>query len=521
MRLFPSTFRGMPSRKAAGGPTNYAGSYPTTVAMLNGWTLASPWTILYNFDSATVGPSAVSVATGSEAHGLIKWGSDATATKTADGQGGYADQSGYTVNTNQDFFIQYASAAWKFSATVPTAYLLTFKFDGTPSDNQTILSGSDGVNGGWYVECFAANGIRAAIGSGSGYVLTSFVGGTNFFDGEYHTILLVIDDAAGKAKIYSEFGNTESTGLTIASGDAIATIGPRTSGGVWGTAVTYLVAARGEHDLLYTNAQSLFDEYEDARLNNANQTAISGLPTTLTELNSVTGLTFVSAYNLDSAASVAPITGATGPTIAPSTGTLRVGGTGTAPTLATAPQVRTSFTAQKALAFDSSKDNMQGTAMWPDYDFTALVVTKNSYTSGSNIAERMSTTASDRGFRLYDDAGGSGNLVLVCYSSYSTSISQQISRPSNIATAFNAISFRVPGANGQNSRIKAGKNAAANSAGTYGTPGNANAVVASLGANLYDAFRTSTIAFAGYVSGQVADATLDAAHEAFRWRYGI
>jgi hypothetical protein len=31
-----------------------------------------------------------------------------------------------------------------------------------------------------------------------------------------------IDDAGGKAKLFSEFGNTESTGLTIASGNAIA-----------------------------------------------------------------------------------------------------------------------------------------------------------------------------------------------------------------------------------------------------------------------------------------------------------
>lgn len=502
-------------------PTDYTGSYPTTVAALNGWTLASPWTVLHNYNSATVGPSACAAATGSETINLIKLGSDTTATITATGQGGYSDQEGYTVNTNQDFLYAGLSAAWKFSATVPTAYLVTFKFAGTPASGQFFFGGLDGINGGWALEAHATSGIRAAIGSGSGYVNTSYVGGTNFYDGEYHTIMLVIDDAAGKAKIYSEFANTESTGLTIASGNAYPTVGPNAAGATWGTAVTYLLTARGEHPLLYTNAQSLFDEYEDARLNNVNQTAISGLPTTLTELNAVTGLTFVSAYNLDSASSVAPITGATGPTLAPNTGTLRVGGTGTAPTLATAPQVRTSFTAQKALAFDSSKDNMQGTAMWPDYNFTALVVVKNSYTSGTNIAERMSSTASDRGFRFYDDAGGSGNLSLVCYSSYATSISLQVSRPSSLATAFNAISFRVPGASGERSRIKAGNNSGSNSGSTYGTPGNANSVVASLGANLYDAFRTSTMAFAGYVDGQVADATMDAAHDAFRWRYGI
>ena len=336
--------------------TAYAGTLPSTVAELNGWTLASPWTILYNFDSATVGPSAVTVSSGSEAHTLSKAGSSADATKTADGQSGYADQSGYTVNTNQDFFSGAASALWKFSATVPTCYLITVKFAGTPSDNQVVCSGYDGANGGWYIDCTSGTGIRANIGSGSGYVSTSAIGGTSLYDGEYHTIMLVIDDAAGKAKLYTEFANTESTGLTITSGNATATIGPTSAGGIWGTAVTYLVAARGEHPLLYTNAQSLFDEYEDARLNNVNQTAIAGLPTNISDINSVTGLTFDYAHNIGSNAP-SPMTGSSGSALAADTSVLHSAANGTTPTSDTAPKVRTSFTSQGSALFDSGYDN--------------------------------------------------------------------------------------------------------------------------------------------------------------------
>lgn len=501
--------------------TAYAGSYPTTVAALNGWTLASPWTVMHNYNDATIGPSACAAATGSATLTMQKLGASNTATLESAGQGGYAAQEGYTVNASDDSLYYFATATWKFSATVPTAYLVTFKFTGTPTSGTYFFGGVDGANGGWYLEAHATSGIRAGIGSGSAYVNTSYVGGTSFYDNDYHTILLVIDDAAGKAKIYSEFANTESTGLTISSGNALITVGPLSAGGTWGVPCTYLLTARGEHDLLYTNAQSLFDQYELARTTNVNQTAIAGLPTTLSELNSVTGLSFTTAYNLSSATSNAPITGASGPTITPNTGTLRGGGTGTAPTLATAPQVRTSFTSQKALDFDSSKDNLQGTDLWPDYNFTAFIVFKAAYASGADIAERLSTTAGQRGFRFYYDAGGSGYVTLLSYNSYSTVVNHQITAPTGVATNFNLFSFRVPSASGERSRIKCGKNAAANSGGTYGSPGTANSITASLGANLNDAFRTATIAFAGYVSGQVADATMDAAHEAFRWRYGI
>lgn len=524
MRLFPATFKGMPSRKGAGGPSYFSGTLPSTVAALNGWSLASPWTILYNFDSATVGPSAVSVATGSVAHGLIKWGSDATATKTADGQSGYADQSGYTVNTNQDFFLQYASAAWKFSATVPTAYLLTFKFAGTPSDNQAIFSGSDGVNGGWYLECFAANGIRAAIGSGSGYTLTSFVGGTNFWDGEYHTILLVIDDAAGKAKIYSEFGNTESTGLTIASNDSIATIGPRTAGGIWGTAVTYLLSARGEHPLLYTNAQSLFDEYEDARLNNVNQTAIASLPKSLADLNDASGLTFTDGWNLESTGSNSALTGASTAAISPFTGTVPAGGTGTAPTAAAAPQVRTSFTSQAAVLMDSSKDNLGAGGGLPTNNFTMLLVwyTPASYTSGTGVAGRVGYTTGNRGWRV---RLSTANTLLETYSSYGTSVSATLGVDMRGGNVWRTNVIRVA-PQGSYSRLVSTASdtstiSAQNSVATVGVIGTAPSEVGQLGCEAYGPQLNSKYALCAWLNSQVTDANIEAAINSFRWRYGL
>lgn len=244
----------------------FAGKLPNSIYELDRWTLLSPWTILHNYSSATVGPSACAAASGSSTLNLIKLGSGTTSTLASAGQSKFVRQTGFVVNTNQDFLYAGLSSTWKFSATVPTAYLVTLKFAGTPTSGQYLFGGLDGVNGGWAIEAHATSGIRAAIGSGSGYVNTSYVGGTSLYDGKYHTIMLVIDDAGGKAKIYTEFANTESTGLTISSGNAYPTIGPNSAGSTWGTAVTYLLTARGEHASLYTSAQDVFDKYEGARL---------------------------------------------------------------------------------------------------------------------------------------------------------------------------------------------------------------------------------------------------------------
>lgn len=504
--------------------TAYAGTFPTTVAALNGWTLASPWTILHNYNSATVGPSACAAATGSETLSLIKLGSDTTATITAAGQGGYADQEGYTVNTNQDFLYAGLSAAWKFSATVPTAYLVTFKFAGTPTSGQYFFGGLDGVNGGWSLEAHATSGIRAAIGSGSGYVNTSYIGGTSFYDGEYHTIMLVIDDAAGKAKIYSEFANTESTGLTISSGNAYPTVGPNSAGGTWGTAVTYLLTARGEHPLLYTNAQSLFDEYEDARLNNVNQTAIASLPKSLADLNDASGLTFTDGWNLESTGSNSALTGASTAAISPFTGTVPAGGTGTAPTAAAAPQVRTSFTSQAAVLMDSAKDNLGTGGGLPTNDFTMLLVwyTPASYTSGTGVIGRVGYTAGNHGWRV---RLSTANTILATYSSYGTAVTATLGVDMRGGNVWRTNVIRVAPQGSYSRLVSTASNtstiSAQNSTATVGVIGTAPSEVGQIGCEAYDSQINSKYALCAWLSGQVTDANIEAAINSFRWRYGI
>lgn len=517
IELFPRAFNGMPSRKAAGGVSLFSGTLPNTVAALNGWTLASPWTVLHNFTSATVGPSACSSATGSETLNLIKLGSDNTATLESAGQGGYATQGGYTVNTNQDFMYTAPAASWRFSATVPTAYLATIKFDGTPANGQTFLGGSDGGGGGWWLEAHSTSGIRAAVGSGGGYVNTSYVGGTSLYDGEYHTIMLVIDDAAGKAKIFTEFGNTESTGLTLASGSAYYTLGPVGAGLTWGTAVTYLLSARGEHPLLYTNAQSLFDEYEDARLNNVNQTAIAGLPTAISDLNSVTGLTFTNGWNISSASSNAPLTGASGPTLVPDTGTLRGGGTGTQPTLAAAPQIRTSFTSQSAALFDSDEDNFGVAGALPASDFTMLLVWKApaSFVSGASIAGLVPSVASTSGWQLHVSSGNTRFFTYHTSGSYTQAF---VAVDTSTGGLWHVIMVRAA-TGGLLSRIVV--NTTANSSSAIPALTADSAQPGNLGSHNNNAIVNGALAFTAWLSGQTSDANMTTAIANFRWRYGL
>lgn len=498
-------------------PTGYAGTLPSTVAALNGWTLASPWTVLHNFTSATIGPSACASATGSETLNLIKLGSDNTATLEAVGQSGYAAQGGYTVNTNQDFMYTAPAASWKFSATVPTAYLVTLKFAGTPANGQTFLGGSDGSGGGWWLEAHSTSGIRAAVGSGGGYVNTSYVGGTSLYDGEYHTIMLVIDDAAGKAKIFTEFGNTESTGLTLASGSAYYTLGPVAAGFTWTAPVTYLLSARGEHPLLYTNAQSLFDEYEDARLNNVNQTAIAGLPTAISDLNSVTGLTFTNGWNIGSASSNAPLTGASGPTLVPDTGTLRGGGTGTQPTLAAAPQIRTSFTSQAAVLFDSAYDNLGVTGALPSSDFTMLIIWKapSAFVSGAGIAGKVPSVASTTGWEILTTSGYTRFRTYHTNSSYTQAF---VAVDTSTGDKWHVIMVRAATA-GLLSRIVVGTTD--NSSSAIPTLTADTAQEGNLGASYNNAVLNGRMAFCAWLSGQTTDANMTTAIANFRWRYGL
>lgn len=512
--------------------TAFAGTFPSTVAELNGWTMASPWTLLYNFNSATVNPTVPpSVANGSVAHGLIKWGSDATATKTADGQGGYADQSGYTVNTNQDFVIQYASAAWKFSATVPTCYLMTFKIASAPASVQTIFGGSDGAGGGWYLEAHETSGIRAMIGTGAVYVAMSHVGGTNFYDDEYHTVLLVIDDASGKAKLYTEFGNTESTSMTIASADAICTIGPVGTPYHWSAPTTYLVVARGEHALLYDNAQTLFDEYEDARLNNVNQTAIAGLPTTLAEMDSLTGLSFDTLYNMGGT-TVTPAAGSSGGSLAADTGVIHSATNGTAPTATAAATalVRQSFTSQGATTFDSAWDNLTGTDILPTGATPMFCLLVYKIASSANLKQLISRASAGPNRGWYIDSNGSDVLRMVSINSGETATALSTAGTVGGDGLWHVVLVSSPGNNGGSGGTLSALVSGATEVTTAHTPfSTAVTVGGSVGAhagNASDAtpncYGSPLIALIAWGEGTQPDATARGnAMNAFRWKYGL
>lgn len=502
-------------------PTGYAGTLPSTVAELNGWTLASIWDFAHNFKDITGSPNVVDAMPGSSSFQLTRLGSS-QATVISAPQSGYADQAGITIATSSQTLYK-ASTNWSHSATVPTVYLCTFRFESAPvTKSPKFLGGlaGDGING-FYVQAHATSGIRVGIGNGtSGFVNTSYIGGTSFYDGEWHTLAFCVDDAAGKVKLACGAYSTESTGLTIYTPVSIfCTVGATYNGDPdWEPSVSYLLIARGQHPLAYTNFETALDEYEDARLNNVNQTAIAGLPTTLAELNSASGLTFTHAWNMSSVSSNPPITGASGASLAPYTGTLVVGGAGTAPTLLTAPQGRTSFTSQAGVLLDSANDNMYGSDLWTGLDMTAFIVLKTTDVSGSSIAAKTDYTAAKAGW-VVTVSGGS--LTLTCYSSFSTSISRGYTPPSGYATNYNLLSFRVPGASGQYSRVKMGGSAGSSSSSTYGTPGTESSAIAVLGANKDQATRNTSILFVARLAGQTADAALDAAHDAFRWRYGL
>jgi len=383
-----------------------------------------------------------------------------------------------------------------------------------------FFGGQDGTaGGGWFLQMHETGGIRAFIGNGtSGFVGTSYVGGTSFYDGEYHTILLVIDDAAGKAKVYSEFGNTESTGLTIGGGSAsYVTIGPSGPGAAWSASVTYLTAARGEHALLYTNAQSLFDEYEDARLNNVNQTAIAGLPTAISDLNSATGLTFTNGYNITSASSNPVLTGASGPTLVPDTGTLRGGGTGTQPTLAAAPQIRTSFTSQTAATFDSDEDNFGVAGALPASDFTMLLVWKApaSFVSGASIAGLVPSVASTSGWQLHVSSGNTRFFTYHTSGSYTQAF---VAVDTSTGGLWHVIMVRAA-TEGLLSRIVV--NTTANSSSAIPALTADSAQPGNLGSHNNNAIVNGALAFTAWLSGQTTDANMTTAIANFRWRYGL
>ena len=520
LALFPPAFKGVP-RGGASGPTTFAGTLPATVAELNGWTQASIWTVAHNLKDVAGSPNTCAAMTGSTSFELSRYPSTGVDVDIiAAPQSNYADQDGVSVSLATKLLYRGGSANWSINSTVPTVFLCTFKFDAAPTQLGYFFNGLDGgAVSGWTVQAHPTSGIRFQIGNGSALVSGSYIGGTALYDGEWHTLALCIDDAGGKAKLICESYSTESTGMTIVPGTSIYTLGALWSGDTtFCGPIDFLLTARGEHPLAYTNFSTALDSFEDAWINNTQPDAIASLPTSLTELNDATGLVFTHAWNLSSVSSNPPITGASGANLAPYTGTLVVGGAGTAPTLLSAPQGRTSFTSQSGILLDSANDNLYGSDLWTGLDMTAMIVFKSTDVAGSAIAHKTDYTATKAGWLVYLSGG---SLTLQCYNSFSTSITRSYTPPSGYTTNYNLLSFRVPGASGQYSRAKMGGSAGSSSASTYGTPAAESSAIAVIGANKDAATRNTSVLFVARLAGQTADATLDAAHDAFRWRYGL
>lgn len=515
------------------GPTAYTGTLPANIGELSGWTGTSCWTVLHNFKDATLGPLACPAASDSGALSLILIpGGDTSATKTATGQSNYASQTGLNSSTSQAFLFAYASALWKHNATIPTAYIVTMRFDATPSAGDTFYSGIDGgSNSGFWLEAHPTSGVRAAIGVGSGYTYTSYVAGASLYDGEYHTLMLVIDDAAGKAKLFSEFGNTESTGLSIAAGgNTICTIGPLARGYAFNGA-TYLLSARGEHPLLYTNAQLAFDAYEDARLNGTHPAAITSLPTTLAEINAATGLTFETLYNFGGT-TVTPAAGSSGGSLAADTGVIHSATNGTVPTAGTAPKIKTSFTSQGSTVFDSPWDNLVGTACMPDGTTPMFAVIVYKMGSNGNIKQllgRTSGPASSRGWYIDSTAGDTLRLVIANAGGGASSVALAGTVGGDIGL-WHALFVSLPGNNGgAGGTLSALVDNTSEVTATgiiHATPAAMGGYIGAMAGNYTDAtpncYGNPELALVAWADGSQPNSTARAAaHNAFRWRYGL
>jgi hypothetical protein len=231
---------------------------------MNSWTGAPIWLVGHNFKNVTGSPVACNPALDGLWLALQRLGTT-DGTILPGGQAGYAGQGGYRVSSAQQTIFYYATASWKFSATVPTLYLVTLRFASAPTGDQYFYGGVDGANGGWYLEAHPTNGVRLAVGSGSGYTNTAYVGGTSIYDGQYHTMIIAIDDAGSRAKLHTAFGAVESTGIAITSGNAICTVGGLAALGPWTADIDYLLSFRGENASAYTDAATILSTFEARR----------------------------------------------------------------------------------------------------------------------------------------------------------------------------------------------------------------------------------------------------------------
>lgn len=509
---------------AAPSPPLFDGSLPTTAAELNGWTQASPWEVVHNFtDFVSGSPGTCAAVTGSTAFTLTRLGSGDPEHLTAD-QAGYADQGGIKVRSAQELLYKGADSNWSVNTTIPTCYLVVLQFDSAPSGGQDVFAGLSGVGSeGWVIHTDGSSGVRlTCMGTDSSYVS----GSTDLFDGSPHALLVVVDDAAGKAKLLTEWGNVELTGLSYSeTSPLLATIGPPSTGGAWTAPVRYFQSAKGKHALAYTRAQSLLDEYVDALTNNTAPSAIAGLPTTLADLSDATGETFAEGFNLSSAT---PASIGTGPTLGAYTGLMQGSVTGTAPTVRSAPQVRTSFTAQGAIGIDSSGDNLTGVAALPDGTFTLLAVVKppsgGHPGSARRLAGRINNTSGSAYWAL--ETVNANSYRFISYNNYNADARTVTLTKTNLAAdnTWHVIAVTRRGPSAAN-RIKVDGETAVSATANSATAQGSITEQGGLGKTYQDTISNTPfvcdMAFVGWMSSSVTDANLDSLVDNFRWRYGI
>ena len=249
---------------------DFAGKYPNTMAEIAAWTGVNIWNIGWNFTSLTAAtPNTCPSMSGgaSRTLGVLSGGSPTAenAIRLVAPQDGFAAQGGVMMDAPQKLLFV-TSPEWALDATLPCIYLFRVRFNGAMLSATAPFAGLDGLAGGFSIQCHATSGIRALIGNGVSYVGTSYIGGTSLYDGEWQTIALAVDLPGGKAKLICESASTESTGLTIVTVSSFCTLGATYKGDTYRGSLGILLAYRGEHADCYTDAETIFDAFEAARI---------------------------------------------------------------------------------------------------------------------------------------------------------------------------------------------------------------------------------------------------------------
>lgn len=412
MQLFPRAYKGMPSRRQPGGVAPLVpAAFPVSVAMLNGWTERANWNLLLNFTNAGGG----TVSCGSSGD------SDASFTVTrhttnpellAGGEGGYEYQGGIRIRTAPELMFNSANVNWNVSTTMPTAILLTVRFDGTPTVTQDIAGGQDGAGNGWLITSVAGTGIRFTFGNQTSTVAT---GSSAIYDGEWHDIMLVLNavpsNGSRTATLFTEYTAASVTAVTYSPvGNLICTLGPASSGASWDASVSYGVLAKGGHEFMLADGQQIVDSYTAARTTFSLPADIDRLPTTLAEVNSLTGIAFTHAWNVNSA-TPSPMTGSAGSAMAAETGAIFGGNSGVAPSVSAAPQVRTSMTGQAAARFAvSTWANLKADLPLAHLPYALLVIYKQAAVAAAKPILGRGDNTNQRGF-LLNSPGNNRNTL--------------------------------------------------------------------------------------------------------------